>query len=149
MESINIYSVKLVKDREILADLPNKYIKSPETAYDFIEKVFKLSEEPSEKFGIIALATKGEVAGIHILFVGSLNATVVRPCEVIRAAFLNNAAAFICFHNHPSGDPTPSPQDVQVTKTLHRGGKLMRLEMFDHIIIGDGKFHSMKENGDF
>ncbi|MGG1601099.1 JAB domain-containing protein [Paenibacillus naphthalenovorans] len=124
-----------------------KKIRSPKAAYEAIETVLEISGEAVEKFGIITLNSKNEIAGLHILSIGSLNATVMCPRVIFQAALLNNAAAIICFHNHPSGDPTPSNEDVEVTKKTMEAGELIGIEVIDHLIIGAGKFVSLKEQG--
>ena len=81
------------------------------------------------------------------IFKGSLNSSIVHPREVFREAVKRSAASIICFHNHPSGDPTPSQEDIHVTRRLADSGKMMGIEVLDHIIIGDRKFTSLKEKG--
>ena len=81
------------------------------------------------------------------VFIGSLNASIVHPREVFKEAFRRSAASIICLHNHPSGDPSPSREDIEVTKRLVECGKIMGIEIFDHLIIGENKFVSLKEKG--
>jgi DNA repair protein RadC len=76
-----------------------------------------------------------------------LNSSIVHPREVFKAAIMNNAASIVLFHNHPSGDPEPSPEDKSVTKRLVEAGKLMGIHVMDHIIIGSSKYVSLKERG--
>lgn len=77
-----------------------------------------------------------------------MNTSIVHPREVFQVALLNNAASIICFHNHPSGDVRPSREDIKITKRLSEAGRILGIELFDHIIIGDG-YYSLKERGDF
>jgi DNA repair protein RadC len=79
--------------------------------------------------------------------VGSLNTSVVRIGELFRSAIRDNAAAFIVVHNHPSGDPSPSPEDVNVTRQIVQAGKLLDIELLDHVVIGRQKYVSLKERG--
>jgi DNA repair protein RadC len=81
------------------------------------------------------------------IFIGSLNASIVHPREVFKEAFRRSAASIICIHNHPSGDPGPSREDIEVTKRLVECGKIIGIEILDHLIIGDKKFVSLKEKG--
>lgn len=81
------------------------------------------------------------------IFVGSLNASIVHPREVFKEAFRRSAASLICLHNHPSGDPSPSREDIEVTKRLCEAGKIIGIELLDHVIIGDRKYISLKEKG--
>jgi DNA repair protein RadC len=78
---------------------------------------------------------------------GSLNASIVHPREVFRAAIKRSSASIICVHNHPSGDPTPSPEDIQMTARLVEAGQIIGIEVLDHIILGDQNFISLKEKG--
>jgi DNA repair protein RadC len=79
--------------------------------------------------------------------VGSLNTSVIRVGELFRHAIKENAAAMIVAHNHPSGDPSPSPEDVQVTRQIASAGKLLDIDLLDHLIIGHGRYVSLKERG--
>ncbi len=76
-----------------------------------------------------------------------MNASIVHPREVFREAFRRSAASIICLHNHPSGDPTPSREDIEVTRRLKECGRMIGIEILDHIIIGDKKYVSLKEKG--
>lgn len=94
---------------------------------------------------MLYLTTKNMVIEEKTLFIGSLNTAIVHPREIFREAVKRSAAAFICVHNHPSGDPTPSNEDIEVTKRLRECGELIGVDFLDHIIIGDGKYVSLKE----
>lgn len=148
MKRINFYYIQQVKEKGGLYDIPTKRITSPDIAYEVIEKILSLSSAASEHFVVVPLNTKNEILGIHVLFKGSLNTSIVHPREVFQAALLNNAASIICFHNHPSGDVRPSREDIEVTKRLSEAGRILGIELLDHIIIGDG-YYSLKERGDF
>jgi len=78
---------------------------------------------------------------------GSLNASIVHPREVFRAAIKCSSASIICAHNHPSGDPTPSPEDISLTQRLLQAGEIVGIDVLDHLIIGDSSFVSLKEKG--
>ncbi|MNP75255.1 hypothetical protein D3C76_1722840 [compost metagenome] len=78
---------------------------------------------------------------------GSLNATVVHPREVFRSAIQRSSASILCAHNHPSGDPTPSHEDIELTQRLMEAGEIIGIDVLDHLVIGDGTFLSMKERG--
>ncbi|MGE5329478.1 MAG: JAB domain-containing protein, partial [Deltaproteobacteria bacterium] len=98
----------------------------------------------------IPVTSKNKIAGLHIIAVGGLNQTVVQAREVFQQALLNNAASIILFHNHPSGEVQPSRDDIELTKSLNDGGKLLGIKVLDHIIIGDsGSYTSLKERGLF
>jgi DNA repair protein RadC len=100
---------------------------------------------PVEQFGVILLDTKHRVLRTRILSVGTLDASVVAPREVFREATAVNAAAVIVFHNHPSGDPTPSTDDVELTQRLVAAGVVMGISVIDHIILGDVRYCSLRE----
>ena len=106
-----------------------------------------LHDESSEVFAILCLSTKHHVLGYHEVSRGTLDATLVHPREVFKAALLANAAAIILAHNHPSGDPSPSADDVQLTRRLVDAGALLGVDVLDHIIVGDGRYYSFKEAG--
>ncbi len=98
-------------------------------------------------FICLYLNTKNQVIHRQTIFIGSLNTSIVHPREVFKEAFRRAAASIICLHNHPSGDPTPSREDIEVTKRLVECGQIIGIEVLDHIIIGDHKFVSLKEKG--
>ena len=100
---------------------------------------------PQEEFWVLHLDTRNRVMQVQRLYRGSLNQATVRVAEVYRDAVRNNAAAIIVVHNHPSGDPTPSPQDVALTRALAEAGRLLDLPLLDHVIIGLGRWVSLKD----
>jgi DNA repair protein RadC len=98
-----------------------------------------------EQFGIILLDTRHRVLRTTVIVSGTTNTSVVEPREVFREAALGGASAIVAFHNHPSGDPTPSPDDVALTRRLAAAGVLMGIDLVDHIIVGDQRYCSLKE----
>ena len=147
MTSINVISMKQVREREVPYKLDQEAANSPDKCYALIERVFSLSEEPVEKFGIICLNTKLKVAGMHILAVGGLNEALVGVREVFQAALMNNAYAIILFHNHPSGDTRPSSSDAAMTDKMVEAGKLLGVRVLEHIIVGYDGFTSFANEG--
>ena len=108
----------------------------------------RLANEPVEVFGVLCLTTKSDLIAYHEISRGSLNAAIVHPREVFKSAVLTNAAAVIISHNHPSGDPTPSREDFAITKRLRDAGRVMGIDVVDHIVIGEqGRFYSYYQNG--
>ncbi len=103
---------------------------------------------PVEQFGVVLLDTKHRVLRTTLLSVGTLDASLVHPREVFRAAASAGAAALVLFHNHPSGDPTPSEDDVALTKRMIRAGDLMGITVIDHVIVAENRFCSLKDHGD-
>lgn len=118
-------------------------INGPGDAYEAIKSQY--SNEMKEHFGAILLNMKSHIIAIKDISVGSLSASIVHPREVFEQAILNHAAAIIVFHNHPSGDPDPSREDIKITHRLVKSGKIMDIPVLDHIILGDNCFISLKE----
>jgi DNA repair protein RadC len=102
---------------------------------------------PVEQFGVVLLDAKHRVLKSSVLAVGTLNSTIVEPRDVYREAMLGTAAAIVAFHNHPSGDPTPSADDVELTKRLAAAGVLLGIDLLDHIVLGDARYCSLREMG--
>ena len=100
-----------------------------------------------EHFVTLYLNTKNQVLHKKTVFIGSLNASIVHPREVYKEALRRSAASIICIHNHPSGDPSPSREDIEVTKRLNESGRILGIDLLDHLIIGENKFVSLKEKG--
>jgi DNA repair protein RadC len=100
-----------------------------------------------EQFGIVMLDTKHRVIRIKIVSIGSLDSTVVHPREVFREAASASAAAIVLFHNHPSGDPTPSSDDLVLTTRMVNAGTIMGIDVVDHVILADQRYFSLVEAG--
>ena len=107
----------------------------------------RLRYETKEHFIAILLSTKNHVLATPTVSIGSLNASVAHPRELFREVIHYAAAAVIVAHNHPSGDPAPSREDIALTRKLVEIGELLEIPVLDHVIIGDGKYVSMKEKG--
>lgn len=106
-----------------------------------------LADEASEVFAILCLSTKNRVLAFHEVSRGTLDSAPVHPREVYKAALLANAAAIIVCHNHPSGEPSPSPDDIALTHRLVASGELLGIPVLDHVVVGDGRYYSFKEGG--
>lgn len=119
-------------------------IRSPEDAF---KAVAYLQYEDQEKFVVLALNTKNKVLARKEIFVGSINASIVHPREVLSFGIKHNAASIVVAHNHPSLDPTPSREDLDVTSRLKEAGKIIGIEVLDHVIVGGSRFVSLKEKG--
>ncbi len=100
-----------------------------------------------EHLRLVLLDTKNRVLGMPTIYIGSLNTSVLRVGELFREAIKANCAALIVVHNHPSGDPTPSPEDVRITEQIVEAGKLLDVEVLDHLVIGQQRYVSLKERG--
>ncbi len=132
--TIAIYRVALVRESSVQA--PSEHIHHSKDAAALVRQ--HLAHVDREHFVTLLLNRKNAVIGITTVSVGSLTTSVVSPREVFKAAILANAAAIVCAHNHPSGDPQPSPEDKELTARLVQGGKLLGIPVIDHIIVGDG-----------
>jgi len=102
---------------------------------------------PREALRVLLLDTKNQVVASPVVYQGTVNTVAVRAGELFREAVRHNAAALIVVHNHPSGDPTPSPEDVAVTREIVAAGRLLAIDVLDHLVIGRGRFVSLKERG--
>jgi DNA repair protein RadC len=133
--------------RRITRTLPEEKVKlqSPEDVVRLVMDEMRYLKQ--EHFVCIFLDTRHQILEKKCLFKGSLDASIVHPREVLRAAISVSASAFICVHNHPSGDPSPSREDVEVTEMLYQAALTVDIDLLDHIIIGDQSFTSMKERG--
>ncbi|HLR62607.1 MAG TPA: DNA repair protein RadC [Lentibacillus sp.] len=120
-------------------------IRSPEDGADYVMEDMRTLNQ--EHFVVLFLNTKNQVIHSQTIFIGSLNASIVHPREIYREAVKRSAASIICAHNHPSGDPAPSQEDIHVTRRLVESGKMIGIELLDHLVIGDRKFISLKEKG--
>jgi DNA repair protein RadC len=118
-------------------------ITSPERLYENFHFIF--DNEVQEMFVVFWLSTTDKVIGYEIISRGSLNASVVHPREVFRGAIVSSCASIIVAHNHPSGNPEPSNEDIQTTKKLVEAGKIIDINVFDHIIFAQKSFTSMSE----
>ncbi|WP_407942258.1 RadC family protein [Microaerobacter geothermalis] len=122
-------------------------IRSPYDAAQYMMDELRFAQQ--EQCVVLFLNIKGQVIGKKTVFIGSLNVSIFHPREIFREALMRNSASIVCFHNHPSGDPTPSREDIQVTKRLHEVGNIMGIELLDHVVIGDGQYCRLKEKGYF
>jgi DNA repair protein RadC len=134
--------------RRLAADSPEDRVSvhSPQDAADLIR--YEMSALEQEELRVILLDNRNRLLGQpETVYRGSINSSQVRVGELFKTAIRRNAAALIVAHNHPSGDPTPSPDDVAVTRAIVQAGKLLDIDVLDHLVIGAGKFVSLKERG--
>jgi DNA repair protein RadC len=131
--------------RRLMAESPEErwQIRAPGDAAHILMPI--LSHKEQEHFAILYLDTRNRVTAREILYKGSLNTSLVRTSEVFRGAVRRNCAAVVVAHNHPSGDPNPSPEDVSLTRRLVDAGKLLEIDVLDHIVIGDNRYVSLRE----
>ena len=120
-------------------------IRCPEDAANLVMEEMRYLDR--ETFRLICLNTKNQVVKVELVSQGSLNSSLVHPREVFKTAISRSAAALILVHNHPSGDPTPSPEDLEITRRLIEVGQLVGIEVLDHIVVGHHRYVSLKERG--
>ena len=138
-------AVELGRRVTSLAPLERTVIRTPEDVAALLMPRFRYAAK--ESFIAVLLSTKNHVLKTPVISVGSLNASIVHPRELFREAINASAASVILAHNHPSGDPAPSPEDVDLTHKLVAAGKLLDIPVLDHVVLGDGKYISFKEKG--
>ena len=145
MRPIELIRIGLVRD----ANSPTDERKSISQPSDVLGWLGEVRTSDREQFVCLHLDARNHVNAMEIVSTGSLNASLVHPREVFKAAILNNAASIILAHNHPSGDVTPSREDIELTRRMIQAGEIMGIEVLDHIIAGPERFLSMKEAGVF
>ncbi len=136
---------ELGRREDLEPELINFDIKNPETVVKAIRAGIK--DKAKEHFKLILLNPRNKIIGISTVSVGTLNASLVHPREVFKDAIVHSAASVVLAHNHPSGDPEPSEDDLTITKRLTEAGKILGVEVIDHIIVGKNGFFSFKEKG--
>ena len=137
------YRVTLVREGSVSNS--NNHIRTPQDVMDVLSTEYDNAVVKMAQ--MLALDTKNKIIGIFTISTGSLNASIIHPRDIFQRAILSNAASVILAHNHPSGDPTPSSEDTELTKKLVDAGKILDIPILDHVVIGDGKFVSLKERG--
>lgn len=140
------YRLELVKEESHKYEVETR-ISCPKDIYEILTKVCRIQCNAEEVFILITLNTKNIVTGYFEVHRGTINTSLVHPREVFKRALLNNANSIMVAHNHPSGDPNPSKEDIQITERLKEAGNLLGINLLDHIIVGDDKYISLKEKG--
>ncbi|MBW1980384.1 MAG: DNA repair protein RadC [Deltaproteobacteria bacterium] len=145
----NVVSLKLIHEvaRKFLGErlIGGNFLTSSQEVYDYL--LHSLRNLQREIFKVIFLSSRNEVLGVETLFEGSLTSSAVYPREIIKTALERHAAAMVFAHNHPSGDPSPSPQDFSITKDLLVAGRIMGIRVLDHLIIGRNSYYSFADHG--
>jgi DNA repair protein RadC len=143
MYRLPIYKVQLVRDSSQVSSF--KSITRPADAYEILNMYLQGADR--ENLVVVMLDIKNKIIGINTVGIGVLGSCPVHPREVFKPAILSNAAGIIIAHNHPSGDPNPSQDDMQMTQRIDEAGKLLGIKLVDHVIVGDGRFYSFREAG--
>lgn len=139
------YRVELVREGVISSTVCPLHLTNPRQVADMLMDHLRLRDR--ECFLVMLLNTKNSIIGINTVSIGNLNSSIVHPREIYKPAILKGAASIILIHNHPSGDPSPSQEDLDVTRRVSDAGNLLGIPVRDHVIIGDGCFYSFKEHG--
>ncbi|MCC6850431.1 MAG: JAB domain-containing protein [Deltaproteobacteria bacterium] len=139
-----MFELKVVRERRPGYGSARRVATSREVYDAFRERFAPLDRE---EFLVVPLGGKNQILGFHVVSVGTLTASLVHPREVYKIALLANAAAVIVVHNHPSGDPTPSAEDVAITRRLREAGELLGVSLLDHVVIGDERYISFADDG--
>ena len=142
-------SQKVVLEKEISVNCPqvDRKMNGPDKIVRLATYFLKMQEEPEEHMYMVCMNTKLEMTSVFEISHGNVNSSIVGAREVFQKALLANAVSIILIHNHPSGDPTPSREDVEVTKRLVEAGKIIGIQVLDHIVIGRPGYVSLKEKG--
>lgn len=137
----------LEKEHSVNCPEIDRKMNSPEKAVSLAKYYLRLPEQTEEYLYMVCMNVKLEAIGIFELSHGNVNSSIVSVREMFQKALLANAISIIVMHNHPSGDPTPSREDIQVTKRMVEAGDLLGVQVIDHIIVGRPGFSSLKEKG--
>lgn len=133
--------------KESASNYPVEKFTSPETITKMLCAVFQMDKKAEEYLYLLSLNTKGKLLGVFEVSHGTVNVSLVNPREIFIRALLTGASNIILAHNHPSGDITPSKDDLSTTKRIEECGKIMGVPLLDHLIIGNNSFYSMKQCG--
>ncbi|MBI2629867.1 DNA repair protein RadC [Candidatus Pacearchaeota archaeon] len=145
-KSCQVLALFELNKRQILAQKPQKFISSAKAVFEIMHE--KLKDEKQENFIAVHLNNRNYFIKEELITKGILDASIIDPREVFKSAIKNSASRVILVHNHPSGDPSPSKEDQEVTEKLIDAGELLGIKILDHIIIGRDKYWSWKENKD-
>jgi DNA repair protein RadC len=150
IRTIRFKQIKAVYETLTVKEEITNYLKTG-TRFTAPSQVFQtfsfLMKETKEMFLTLHLDGKNRIICMDLVSIGSLNQSIVHPREVFKTAFLSNAAAIILVHQHPTGDPTPSSEDISITRRLKEAGDICGVKILDHIIVGDGEYLSFVERG--
>ncbi|RZB31323.1 MAG: DNA repair protein RadC [Desulfobacteraceae bacterium Eth-SRB2] len=145
---VSIYRVSLIKDKSI--SFGQRRMNNSQEAQSLIQRLIKTQGQPDrEQFCVILLNAKNEIIGLNIVSIGGLSSASVHPREVLKPAILANAAAMVLTHNHPSGDVSPSPEDLAITEKIVQAVNIIGIQVHEHLIISmdDDRYFSFADNG--
>ncbi|MGY5484137.1 JAB domain-containing protein [Paenibacillus sp. ALE2] len=145
MKRVQVIHLELVREKSML--FAGRKVHKPEDTVQLFREF--IGDCDRESFCILTLSTKNQPLALQQVSLGTLNSSILHPREVFKFSILSNAASIIACHNHPSGDPTPSSEDISMSRRLQKSGELLGIELLDHIILGQDGYVSMKERGLF
>ncbi|MEB4783512.1 JAB domain-containing protein [Paenibacillus jamilae] len=145
MKRVQVIHLELVREKSML--FAGRKVHKPEDTVQLFREF--IGDCDRESFCILTLSTKNQPLALQQVSLGTLNSSILHPREVFKFSILSNAASIIACHNHPSGDPTPSSEDISMSRRLQKSGDLLGIELLDHIILGQDGYVSMKERGLF
>ena len=143
-QPVGIVQLKLIRESRSLYGTDR--LTSPDKAVELVKPLFITADR--EIVAVMSLTTKMEALAVEIIAVGGLDACQIDIRNVFKHSILTNAACILCFHNHPSGDPTPSREDYQITQRMNEAGKILGIKLVDHIILGEEQYFSFKAYGE-
>ena len=132
--------------KNIVRETQGELLTTPKRIAEHMKHTAELAQET---FNVITVDTKNRLIDTHLVSLGTLNAAIIHPREVFRCAILDNAASICVSHNHPSGDPTPSSEDIKITRKLIEAGKILGIKVLDHVIIGQRRPSSNSYNNGY
>lgn len=144
MRTVTRYRIALVREDDTQVP-PRANLSSPRGVYRFMREF--LADADREEFIVLCVSTRNDLVGYNVVSMGSLNASIVHPREIFKAAILLNASSVIIVHNHPSGDPAPSREDREVTRAIAEAGRILDIPLHDHVIVGEERYFSFKDAG--
>jgi len=136
-------AIELGRRINLLVDTDRPTVNNPVSAADLVK--YEMSALDHEELWVLLLDTRNRLITIDRLYKGSLNASTVRVGEIFKSAIQRRAASILIVHNHPSGDPSPSPEDIHLTRSVLQAGKLLDIDVLDHLVIAGGRFVSLKD----
>lgn len=141
---LNVVTLQMLREKTF--PYQTNKITSPDSAANLLKEFIGNSDR--ENLVLLCLDTKNQITALHTVAIGSLNSAIVHPREIFKVAVLSNAASIILAHNHPSSDPTPSREDIEVTKRIKEASLIMGVELLDHVIVGpNSEYCSLREKG--
>lgn len=143
---MKLYNYKIIREKSETYYDGRKSLDNPDDAAKLFKEYYEENfDMDKEHFSVIMVDTKNKMIGINLVSMGTVNQTITHPREVFRPAVMASANSVFLCHNHPSGDPTPSREDINTTKRLKEAGKILGIEILDHIILGDNRHVSLLE----